>query len=213
MRPPLLWLGLAMATVASAVVIDRIAIVAGNSIVKDSDIEREIRMTEFLNGEPVSITPAARKSAAGRLLDQTFIRQEVRAGDYSRATPQQAEQQLEALKQQRFRSAGSFEAALKRYGIAEQDLQRQMQWQLTALDFIELRFKPAAYVSDEDVRAYYEKHAGDLRKANPGKRSLDELRPVITSTLTEEKVNQLFFAWLDEQRKNANVQYFEESLR
>jgi hypothetical protein len=51
-----------------AVIIDRIAIVAGNGIVKDSDIERDIRVTQFLNGQPLDLGLAARKAAIIRRL-------------------------------------------------------------------------------------------------------------------------------------------------
>ncbi len=45
-----------------AVIIDRIAIVVGDSIVKDSDINRDIRVTSFLNGDPLDLSDKARKA-------------------------------------------------------------------------------------------------------------------------------------------------------
>ncbi|MBV9613086.1 MAG: hypothetical protein JO091_11475, partial [Acidobacteriaceae bacterium] len=43
---------LACNALAPGVIIDRIAVVVGNSIVKDSDIDRDIRVTSFLNNQP-----------------------------------------------------------------------------------------------------------------------------------------------------------------
>ncbi len=53
-----------LAASAQSVVIDRIAIVVNNSIIKDSDIARDLRLTDFLNGDPLNLDPEARKKAA-----------------------------------------------------------------------------------------------------------------------------------------------------
>ncbi len=71
-----------MSCVLPAVVIDQIAVVVGRAIVKDSDIDRDLRVTEFLNGDRVSENESARKAAVNRLIDQAFIRREIQVGDY-----------------------------------------------------------------------------------------------------------------------------------
>lgn len=199
--------------VLSAVIIDRIAIIAGNSIVKDSDIEREIRVTDFLNRQPLVFNESARKQAAGRLLDQIFIRKEIQAGDYPRATPEQASEQLHELEKKRFANDAAMERDLARYGLTLDDLRRHLRWQLTVLSFIDARFKPAVYVSDQEVQTYYDQHAAQLKREYPGKTSLDELRPQITNLLAGSKVNGIFFKWLDDHRKAADVKYLEASLQ
>ena len=64
-----------------AIVLDRIAVVVGKVAIKSSDIERDIRVTAFLNHEPLVFTPDARKKAADRLIDQQIIRQEIATGE------------------------------------------------------------------------------------------------------------------------------------
>ncbi len=199
------------ASFASAVIIDRIAVIIGNSIVKDSEIDRDIRVTSLLNNEPLDFSNAARKKAANRLIDQIFIRREIEVGDYPTATLQEADRQLDSLKKQRFKTAAAFEQALRRYGLTELELRTQFQWQLTVLRFIDVRFKPAVLITDDDIDKYYQAHAAALRKQYPGK-SADELREQIRNTLTGEAVNNQFFAWLDYQRRNNKIQFREESL-
>ncbi len=196
---------------ATAVIIDRIAIIAGNAIVKDSDIDRDIRVTSFLNNQPLDLGAAARKKAASRLIDQIFIRREIRIGAYPTSTLAEADRQLDSLKKQRFRTKAQFEQALRRYGLTELELRTQFQWQLTVLRFIDERFKPAVMVSDQEIEKYYRDHAAALRRQHPGK-SLDELRDHIRDILTGEQVNKQFFAWLDDQRKNNKIVFREESL-
>ncbi|MBV8550176.1 MAG: hypothetical protein JOY54_02670 [Acidobacteriaceae bacterium] len=195
------------------VTIDRIAIVVGNSIIKDSDVVRDLRVTAFLNSQPLSVDPAARKAAANRLIDQVFIRREIRIGDYPRATMEDAEAELTQLEKQRFKTPAAFQQALRRYGLADLQLREQFQWELTVLRFIDARFRPAVLITDEEIQKYYNEHAADLRREHPGKGSLEDLSGGIRETLTGEQVNKLFFAWLDEQRAQAKIKYFEESLR
>ena len=198
-------------SLAPAVIIDRIAVIIGNSIVKDSDIDRNLRVTSFLNREPLNFNNAARKAAANRLIDQIFIRREIQLGDYPVATPQETNSQLDRLKEERYRSKLAFEQALHRYGLTEVELRTEFQWQLTVLSFIEIRFKPAVLITDDDINKYYQEHAATLQRQYPGK-SLDDLREQIRDTLTGEQVNQRFFRWLQYQRKNNKIQFCEESL-
>lgn len=217
MRVRVLTFLLLAASFASATIIDRIAVVVGategtrRSIIKDSDIEKDIRFTSFLNAQPLDFSEAPRKKAASRLIDQIFIRREIELGDYPTASLQQADQQLDALEKQRFRSRPAFEDALRRYGLTELDLRLYFQWQLTILRFIDVRFKPAVMVTDDEIEKYYRDHSAALRRAHPGQ-SLDQLRAEIRDTLTGQGVNQQFFGWLDEQRKNSKIKYLEESL-
>jgi hypothetical protein len=189
---------------ASPVIIDRIAVVIGNSIIKDSEIAQDIRVTAFLNGEVLDFSAAKRKKAANRLIDQIFIRREIRVGGYPGVTPQAADVQLNALKKERFKTAAAFEEELRRYGLTELALRTEFQWQLTVLRFIDVRFKPAVLVSDDEIEKYY--------KAHPSKSSLAAMHDQIADILTGEKVNQVFFTWLDQQRKDAKIQFQEGGL-
>jgi hypothetical protein len=198
--------------VASAVIIDRIAVIIENRIVKESDIKRDIRVTSFLNGENPDFSVGSQRKALNRLIDQVFIRREIEVGDYPTATLQQADQQLERLKKERFRTEAAFREALRKYDLTELDLRTQFQWQLTVLRFIDVRFKPAVLITDDEIEKYYRDHAAALHREYPGK-SLDDLRQRIREILTDEKVNQQFFAWLDDRRKGTKVQFREASLR
>jgi hypothetical protein len=201
------------ASAALPVIIDRIAIEVNNQIIKQSDINRDIRVTDFLNSEPLSFGVAAQKQAANRLIDQSFIRHEVRVGDYPTASFQDADAQLSLIKKDKFKSDEVFLKTLRDYGLTVPDLRSTFRWQLTVLRFVDVRFKPAALVTDQDVEQYYKTHLPALRKAHPKGYSLPDLHSDIHDTLVSEKVNQLFFAWLDEQRKDAKIQYLEEKLR
>jgi hypothetical protein len=207
----LVWLLLVVHCRAQGVLIDRIAVVVEESIIKDSDIDRDIRVTQFLNDQPLRINPADRKKAAGKLIDQVLLRDEIKTGGYPRATQQQADRQLQALVNERFHTQEAFRAALEQYGLDTDTLCDQFRWQLTVLGFIETRFRPAVVLSDDAVNKYYREHLSGLHKDNP-KGSTEDLRSKARDTLTEEEVNRLFFAWLDERRKGAKISFHEDGL-
>jgi hypothetical protein len=212
MRSTLVLLALLASCPAFCTIIDRIAVIVGNSPVKDSDIERNLRITDFLNNEPVDLGSVSRKNAAKRLIDQVFLRREIRIGDYPPATPEEAGQQLDALKKNRFKTNTAYLEALRRYRLTDADLRIEFQWQLTVLRFIDARFKPAVLVTDEEIESYYRAHQAALARAHPGKASPDDQRENIRDTITGEKVNKQFFSWLDEQRQSIKLQFREEGL-
>lgn len=213
MRSRVLTITVLTSAIASAAIIDQIAVVVADRIVKDSDIRRDIRVTSFLNSEKPDLSVNAQKKALSRLIDQVFIRREIEVGGYPTATLQQADRQLENLERERFRTQAAFNQALRSYDLTPLDLRTQFQWQLTVLRFIDARFKSSVFVTDDDIEKYYHEHAAALHRQFPGKSSLDDLREHIRALLTDEGVNQQFFAWLDQQRKDTKIQYLEASLK
>ena len=203
---------LLFAVLAHAVVIDRIAILVNGKIIKQSDIDRDTRVTEFLNRERLNLSAGTRKAAANRLIDQVFIRGDLELGGYPEATLSDADRELDLIRAQRYPNSAAFNRVLASYGLTQLDLRTEFQWQLTVLSFIDRRFKPAAVVSDEEIQNYFAEHHAALERASPGKTALDDFRQQIENTLSGEKVNQLFFSWLDEQRKQAKIQYLEEGF-
>lgn len=197
---------------ASATIVDRVAVIVGPHVVKSSDIERDIRVVNFINGEPLDFSLAARKKAASRLIDQEMIRQEIRAGGYPIATSNETGQMLDHLRKEHGGEAG-FERALGAYGITSDELRSQLAWQMTALRFIDARFRPGVVVSEEEMNDYYRTHRAELMKAYPSARGLDDLRPHIEDAIAGERVNKAFYDWLAERRKEVRVEYREDDLK
>ena len=101
----------------------------------------------------------------------------------------------------------AYKHALASYGISEDDLKARLQWQLTVLRFIDVRFRSSANVTDDEIQKYYAEHqqqfGGDSNAA----------RPKIEEILTGEHTNKAFYEWLDERRKAATIRYLEDSLK
>jgi hypothetical protein len=202
MTRPLSFLFLLTCGLHAAVVIDRIAVVVGNHAVKLSDIERDLRVTEFLNREPLNLSPDARRKAAERQIDQQIIRQEIATGGYQRASDTEAQTMLRQLERDRFGgSAARLKQALQQYGLTEDELRQQLVWQLTVLRFIDQRFRPGVLVTDDEIQAYKKQHP----------QMADEQ---IRETLEGERINQEFETWLDGARKRmTRIEYRDEAFK
>jgi hypothetical protein len=190
-----------------AVVLDRVAIIVGRRVVKSSNLDRDLRASQFVNGEPLNLGPQAKRKIIERMIDQELIRQEIMGGGYSRPAEQEAVAFLQQLKRDRARGSDvQFAAALAKYGLTEEQLRQYLWWQLTVLRFIEERFRPGVLVTDQDVKAYYEQNRAQLEKANPKSNSFEALDPKIREILVGERVNKVFNEWLDQARRNTRIQ-------
>jgi hypothetical protein len=95
--------------------------------------------------------PEQRRAAAERLVDQQLIRKEMEIGHYPEPSATEAEAMLQNLRQQHFPTTAAFRAALEKYGITEDQLKRHLLWQLTAMRFTDVRFRPGIAGSPEQT--------------------------------------------------------------
>ena len=205
---------LAAAAGSNSVVLDRIAVIVGKRVIKASDIDMDLRLTAFLNREPVHTDANNKHRSAERLIDQEIIRQEIISGGFRRPAEGQAAALEAQLTRDRFGgSEARLRAELMRYGLSESDLREQLLWQLTVLSFIDQRFQAGAVVTDEDIRSYYDQHLADLRRQNSQASSYETLEPQIRKLLEGERVNQSFNQWLSQARSRYRIEYKQEALK
>jgi peptidyl-prolyl cis-trans isomerase SurA len=211
---PLLLLAVVLNTARGAVVIDRISVVAGKHIIKASDIDRDIRITDFLNRAPVAINPETKRKSADRLIDQAIIRDEIASGGYPRATDADAAAMMDGIRQNQYGGAEArFKQALSQYGITEPELQAELLWQLTVLKFIDERFRPGVLVTDQEVRDYYNAHLAALKRQYPRDSSFATLAPSIRSSMEGEQINKQFEMWLDDARQRMHIEYMQGAFQ
>jgi hypothetical protein len=174
-----------------AVIVDRVAITVGNKVITESEIDLRIRLTAFENGEQPDFSLTARRQAAQRLIEQKLVEREMDVGRYPRVAPEVAKQLPAA-------------ATLKAYGLTTEDLTRDLAWQAELLTFLNLRFRPAVEVTDQDVEKYF--------KDKSLKGELNDLRAEIEEKLTAERADKELDLWLQDQRKRTRIEYLEKDL-
>jgi hypothetical protein len=198
---------------ALAEIVDRVSVVVGTRAIKQSEIDRDIRVVSFLNQVPPDFSSHSRKEAASRLIDQLLIRQDIQSTGAAPAALVRVEQLLAQIKKDRFANDTLYRQGLAQSGLSEEGLRSALMWQLTVLRFIDQRFGSATAVSDQEIEQYFNSHRSEFMKSHPAARSASDVRPEVETEVLGEHANQQFEAWIDQTRKDARIQYLEESLR
>lgn len=215
MRRRLWFLLCACAAVCLSAVLDRIVVTVGRRAITESDLVKEIRLSSFLNQTEPDYSDQSRKAAAKRLIDRALIAAEMQAGRYLNPDPEEVRPALESLRKSRSQGSSSLEDALRKYGLAEEDLRRYLLEQAAVLRFIDLRFGAAVQIVESDVRDYY------LRQflpewQNKGKGpapSFEEVREDLERLLRQQRADLLVEEWLKEAGSRVRIEFKDETLR
>ena len=219
----------ALSLSSPAAVVDRIAVVVGKTVITESEVLKEVRLTEFLNGQPVDPGPEQRRAAAERLVDQQLIRQEMQIGSYPQPDPAEADAVLRNLRQERYPTEAQFHDALEKYGITEDEVRRHLLWQLSVLHFTDVRFQnnllpeaPAATVTALSApagRNAFEPPGSAQRDATtPSPAAADRTvqsaaTPSADRAIEPANVDSQMDAWLKETRGKTKIQFKKEAFQ
>ena len=107
---------------AHAEIIDRIAVTLDKEVITASEVTQAIRLTAFLNGDPLDFSPTARRETAERLIEQRLIRREIELGRYAQPPATGVEPMLKRIQAERFPGAHDYQDALAKYGISGEEL-------------------------------------------------------------------------------------------
>lgn len=199
---------------ALAEIVDRIALTVGREIITEQQIVHALRVTAFLNGEPVQINAKTKRAAAQKLLELTLIGVEIANSRYPAPAKEQIDAALASVKQQLFSgSQARYEEALAAYAVTEADVRQSLERQLSTLSFIDFRFRPAVQIQEDEIAEYFrEEYSPDFQKRNPGKpapRYL-EVRNALSELLTQQRVDNLLDRWISQTESQSRVQWREK---
>jgi hypothetical protein len=191
-----------------AEIIDRIAVVVGNSVITESEVLREIRLTAFLNGTPLDFSPAAKRKTAERLVEQRLVSNEITASLYPRPALVAAQEMLKQIKD-RFPTPAAYQEELLRVGVTEEELQAHLARQLATLSFLDFRFRPGIQIGEDEIKTYFnDRLTPELRKAQPtGEFSLNDYRSQVQEGLLGERIDKASDAWLKEVRNRTHIEF------
>jgi hypothetical protein len=129
---------------APAGIVDRIAVVVGANVITQTQVEEEVRVTEFENQQPLNLGPEDRRAAAERLVDQRLLRNEMDLEHYRPPAATEGAKLLEEYRRENYPNSARFEAALQRYNITSQQLESHLLWQAELVSFVDFRFRGPA---------------------------------------------------------------------
>ncbi|MBM3727145.1 MAG: hypothetical protein FJW40_17195 [Acidobacteria bacterium] len=213
------WTGvacLAAAAAARAELVDRVAVSIGTSVITESELLENIRVTAFLNGRRADFGEESRRGAGDRLIDQAIIEREMGLGQYPAVDAAQVEAALGAVRTQRFGGADErLREALREHGVTEDAVRALLARQLTMLRFIDLRFRPSIQVTADEVSAYYREEFVPRWRERQTQLPPDEaeVAETLRRTLVEQRVNQALDRWLSQSRLQLDIRLREPVFR
>jgi peptidyl-prolyl cis-trans isomerase SurA len=199
-----------------AVIIDRILVTVGNQVITESELELGVRMTAFMNQEPIDFSIENRRHAVERLIEQKLVMKELEFSKFPAPTIDEVAPRLDNVVKRLFEdNQAAYRAALEKYGITEEQLRRYLHWQMTFFRFVDFRFRPGIQVSEADIEDYFKTKVLPLaQRANPGKTiSIDDYRDRIERILAAQREDTELQAWLKDTRGRTKIEYRDETLR
>lgn len=197
----------------SGELLDRIVATVNSRPILQSELEDEIRYEAFMSGKnQPDLTPADRKEALNRLIDQELIKGQARPADTKRVNPADVDAKIQSLKAEYAKKTtpDSWAAALLRYGIGEDVVRERVTQELADLLIVDARLRPAIQIDPQEIKTYYEQKL--LPVLPPGQHtSLRDATPQIRELLVQEHINQQLEPWLQSLRGQADIHYIDSS--
>jgi len=190
-------------------VVDRIVATVNGHAILQSDWEDSLHYEAFIAGHSSEqLTPAERKSALDRLIDQELLRQQIRSADFQHASDQDIGARIQEMRRQYpgAESDSGWHAALTRYGLTERDLKNRVALQLDLLRLVDARLRPTVQIDSKSIESYYNQELlPQLRQSGAQQIPLAQASPKIKELLTQRKIDQLLTAWLQTLRTGSEI--------
>ncbi|HVZ84973.1 MAG TPA: hypothetical protein VG893_14960 [Terracidiphilus sp.] len=217
-------LGAALAMTAHAqkpTVLDRVVAVVNNRAILESDLQTEVRLAVL---EPASRANGGQETpqeALQRLISRTLIRQQIRQEEAQATTPTTAEvenrltelrKELPVCARENCATDEGWATFLAKHDLTDRQVRIYLRNRLEILRFIEMRFRQGIRISQRAVQDYYTETL--LPQYLPGQTAppLDQVAPRIEEILLQQQVNALFSDWLDNLRKQGEVEVLDPTL-
>ncbi len=184
--------------------LDRIAVTVGRHVISEHDILQDMRISAFIDGKAPTFSAQQKRQAAERLVDQYLVLEDATA---TRVPPPPAADVAGLLTplKARYTTDQGYRAALAQAQISEAELSEQLLAGLRMLRYTDLRFSPEVQVSEEALRAYYDKLAPP--------QSFEASRSDIEKLLTNQQTMQALDRWLEIRRGETAIVYREGAFQ
>ena len=205
---------------SSAVVLDRVVAVVNSSVILQSEVDDEIRLSVLEPSQPgeQTLTP---QQALEHLISRALIEQEIRQESAAAAQPQPAElaerlsqlrRQLPACVHADCASDAGWRAFLASHGLTAERVDAYLRYRVEMLNFIEQRFRQGIHISPEEIETYYRETLLPQYAAGEAPPPLAQVSGRIGEILLEQQVNAFFDDWLRSLREQGDVEVLDPAL-
>jgi peptidyl-prolyl cis-trans isomerase SurA len=208
------------AQIAGSVVLDRVVAVVNNHAILDSDIDDEIRLSVLDPGRG-GLGVLTRKKALDQLIGRTLIQQQIREEDLQAVDPTQTEvnARLEEIRnklptcgRQNCASDAGWKAFLAAHGLTVERVESYLRYRMEILRFIEQRFRQGIRISPQEIQTYYLNTLLPQYAQGEAIPPLGQVAPRIEDILLQQQVNALFDDWLQNLRKQGEIEVLDPAL-
>ena len=214
--------GFACASNAQSVpeVLDRVVAVVNNRAVLWSDITDAMHLAALEPRNMGEGDPNA-QTALEQLVSRTLIQQQIRREDAVAAAPAEKDirarlaelrKELPACVHMNCTSDAGWKSFLDAHGLTEKQVDDYMRRRLEILAFIETRFRQGIRISQEEIETYYRDTLLPQYARNETAPPLKDVAPRIEEILLQQQVNSLFGTWLENLRKQGDIEVLDPSL-
>jgi peptidyl-prolyl cis-trans isomerase SurA len=199
-----LWLALAAllpAAAARAELVDRIVAIIDREVVTLSEAEQA---SEIARARTDASAPLV--SVVERLIESRLVEREV---ERFTGEPVSAELVDGALREVRagFSSESAFRDMLTRSGLSEEELRAKLRRQIAVTQYLEQRFRPLTFVTEEQIEAYYRDELLPSLQGRPLP-ELSEVSESIRRILEERAFNARVEEWIDGLKGRARIRRY-----
>jgi len=201
-------------------VLDRVVAVVNSRAILWSDIIDSMHLSALEPRRRDEDDPDAR-TALERLVSRTLIQQQIRQEDAQAVEPAEKDiqarltelrKELPACVHVNCSTDAGWKTFLEAHGLTENQVVDYMRRRLEILAFIETRFRQGIQIPQEEIEAYYRDTLLPQYVKGETAPPLKDVGPRIQEILLQQKVNSLFSAWLENLRKQGDVEVLDPAL-
>ena len=203
---------------ARAEIVDRIVAVVGGRAIAWSAVDEEARYQAFRKGEQPTewsvsaAAPDGMDTVLDALIDQRLLQQALSRSPFALAGSEDVAAQLREIEQS-YPSADAFGAALRRYGLSEEQLSERLARESLLMAFVDATLRPKVRLAEEQIEAYYrdvllpQLASTGTSQAAQAPPPLEDVRPQIEEVLTQQQINQrLLEEFLQQLRRTTPIE-------
>jgi hypothetical protein len=132
----------------------------------------------------------------------------MRSADFQHAPQEEVTKRIVEIRKQYpgADSEAGWQGALQRYRLTESQLRQNIVSTLDVMGLVDSRLRPTVNINSQTIESYYNHELlPQLREAGAKEPALAEVSPKIKELLTQEKMNQLLTAWLQDLRSGSQI--------
>jgi parvulin-like peptidyl-prolyl isomerase len=202
------------------VILDKVVAVVNNHAILSSDLDDEIRISVLDPGN-AGLGALTRRRAMEQLIARSLIQQQIRQEDEQAANPTQAEVNARLMElrteippciRQNCASDAGWAAFLAAHGLSPERVESYLRYRLEILRFIERRFRPGIRITPQEIETYYRDTLTPEYTHGESIPKLADVSARIEEILLQQKVNLMFDDWLEDLRKQGDVEVLDPTL-